>query len=192
MTDAPTQALPASAPVSAWIDRWLARVSVGDRVLDFASGRGRNMRRALEQGATVLAVDIDSQAVAGIDPRADRRVCDLEATPWPLQRGAWDVVIVANYLFRPRFALLADLLAPGGALLYETFAQGNERYGRPASPEYLLRDGELLERARQAGLSVIAYEAGFTERPRPARVQRLCAVRPPVDERRWQLDLRVG
>lgn len=173
---------PASSP---WILRWLDRVPRGASVLDFAAGSGRHARAAAERGLRVLAVDRDGQALARItdgqaagSPDIRLRVADLESGPWPFAaHERFDAVVVANYLFRPRFALLASLVAPRGLLVYETFAQGNERYGRPSNPDFLLAPGELLERAQRAGLTVLGYETGVVERPSPAVIQHLCAIR---------------
>ncbi len=115
------------------------------------------------------------------------RVVDLESGPWPFNGERFDAVVVANYLFRPRFDLLASLIAPGGLLVYETFARGNERYGRPSNPAFLLETGELLDRSRRAGLTVLAYETGLAQRPAPALVQRVCAVRSRAAEAVWPL-----
>lgn len=174
-------------------------------MLDFAAGSGRHAFAAAGRGLRVLAVDRDAPSLArigeaaggatrppsGADARVgtpiEVRVADLESGAWPFgAHERFDAVVVANYLFRPRFALLAALVAPGGRLIYETFARGNERYGRPSNPDYLLAPGELLERTRWAGLTVLGYESGTLERPSPAVVQRVCAVRtfddgaPPV------------
>jgi len=170
----------------------------GDTVLDFAAGSGRHALAACERGLQVLAVDRDAQALARLREEQARdgaagarqpetrarggrislRVADLEAGPWPFAaHERFDAVIVANYLFRPRFALLASLVAPRGLLVYETFAQGNERYGRPSNPAFLLAPGELLVRSRRAGLTVLGYETGTVNRPAAAVVQRICATR---------------
>lgn len=86
-------------------------------------------------------------------------------------------MLVTNYLWRPLLPTLLASLAPGGLLLYETFAQGNEAFGRPARPEFLLRPGELLQLC--AGLRVLGYEEGFL--PEPARcVQRIAAIQTPA------------
>ena len=150
-------------------------------MLDFAAGGGRHALLAHSLGMRVLAVDRDAQA---LEPLAERgveiRVLDLEAGRWQLPLGAFDAVVVANYLFRPRHALLCGLLAPGGLLIHETFAQGNEAFGKPSNPAFLLREGELLERAAAAGLLVLGYESGHATRPKPAIVQRICAARPPL------------
>jgi len=110
----------------------------------------------------------------------DRIATDLEAQPWPFEPSSFDVVICCNYLFRPRLDLLFGLVAPGGRVVYETFALGNERYGRPANPDFLLRAGELFDTARRNGFTVVAFEHGFVPVPKPAIVQRLCAIRPPA------------
>lgn len=180
---------------SAWIVRWLARLPAGARVLDFASGSGRHALEAARLGLRVLAADRDSQALdrlvaradTGIAARIEVRVVDLESGPWPFNGERFDAVVVANYLFRPRFDLLASLIAPGGLLVYETFARGNERYGRPSNPAFLLETGELLDRSRRAGLTVLAYETGLAQRPAPALVQRVCAVRSRAAEAVWPL-----
>jgi hypothetical protein len=64
----------------------------------------------------------------------------------------------------------------GGVLLYETFATGNERFGRPSRPDFLLQPGELLELVR-GHLRVMAFEDVQVEVPGPAMVQRLAARR---------------
>jgi SAM-dependent methyltransferase len=162
------------------VRRWLGGLAAGARVLDFAAGRGRHAHLALRQGARVVAADRDEAALAEIDAAVERIATDLEAQPWPFERSAFDVVICCNYLFRPRLDLLFGLVAPGGRMIYETFALGNERYGRPANPDFLLRAGELLDAARRNGFTVAGFEHGFVSVPKPAIVQRLCAVRPPV------------
>ena len=105
---------------------------------------------------------------------------DLEdGSPWPLPGRTFGGVVVANYLWRPVFPALQGSVAPGGALIYETFAIGNETVGRPARPEFLLAAGELLRLA--GGLRIVAYEDGFLEDP-PRFVQRIAAVRPPAGD----------
>jgi SAM-dependent methyltransferase len=175
--------------------RWLPLLAPGSRVLDLACGSGRHALAALAQGHEVLAVDRDAQALAGLARLAERpsgglaggrsgtlATCrlDLEQGPWSLPAGSFDAVIVTNYLFRPRFALACGLLAPGGLLIHETFARGNERYGRPANPDFLLGEGELIVRTQAAGLVVCGYESGRVAVPKPAVVQRVCAARPPA------------
>ena len=91
--------------------------------------------------------------------------------------------MVTNYLYRPTLAATLASLAPGGILIYETFARGNERYGKPSNPDFLLEPDELLQLAMLATppLRVVAFEQGYVDSPAPAMVQRLCAVRPAED-----------
>jgi hypothetical protein len=112
-------------------------------------------------------------------PRITPRCTDLEGGPWPFEGQTFDGIVVANYLHRPLFPRLLEALAPGGVLIYETFAAGNERFGKPSNPAFLLKPGELLEAVR-GHLDVIAYEALEVSEPRPAVVQRICAVKPAV------------
>lgn len=127
-------------------------------------------------GREVIGVDRDRAALAGLaGVRRVHRVCaDIEAAPWPFAAGCFGAVIVTNYLHRPLFPVLRAALVPGGVLIYETFAAGNERHGRPANPDFLLAPGELLRASE--GLRVLAYEDCYVQRPKPALVQRVCAI----------------
>jgi len=162
---------------SAWVQCWAARIPVGGRVLDVACGGGRHARYLAGLGHRVEAVDHDAQALSGLAgvTGVHARVADLEGAAWPYADGEFDAVVVTNYLHRPLFASLLAALAPGGALIYETFALGNERYGRPRNPDFLLQPGELL-RVAHGRLEVIAYENRAVEAPRPALLQRMCAL----------------
>jgi len=161
---------------SPWVQRWAHLVAPGARVLDVACGQGRHTRFFAEHGAQVDAVDRDAAAAATLSDLSNARflAADIEAGPWPYHGGLFDAVIVTNYLHRPLFATLIAALAPSGVLIYETFALGNERHGRPSNPAFLLSPGELLQRC--ASLRVVAYEDGEIESPRPARIQRICAL----------------
>ncbi|SAL37789.1 type 12 methyltransferase [Caballeronia peredens] len=169
---------------SAWVARWTHLIAPGGAVLDVAAGSGRHSRWFAARGFSVLAVDRDEQALATLaalapSARIDTLAADLEnGAPWPLPDRTFDAVVVTNYLHRPLFGPLLDALAPGGVLIYETFAAGNASVGKPSNPAFLLEPGELLDAVR-GRLRVVAYEDGFLESPRPAYVQRICAVRAP-------------
>lgn len=170
---------PLGAP-SSWITRWAHLIRPGGRVLDLACGNGRHAAWLAGQGFAVLAVDRDAAAVAGLPANVEGRVADLEQGTWPLADVApLDAIVVTNYLHRPLWPHLVGALAPGGVLLYETFAFGNETVGKPSRPDFLLRPGELLDVAR-GGLRVVGYEDGIVEVPKTAFIQRLCAVREPT------------
>ena len=163
-------------PPSAWVVRWSSLLRPGGDVLDIACGAGRHSRWLARQGFEVFAVDRDP----GLFPDPPEGVvllgADLEAGPWPFPGRRFAGIVVTNYLHRPLLPALADSLESGGLLVYETFAKGNERFGKPSNPEFLLDPGELLEAVR-GRLRVLAYEDLVVESPRPAAVQRLCARR---------------
>jgi SAM-dependent methyltransferase len=163
---------------SPWIKRWAPLVRPGGVVLDLACGQGRHARLFAGRGHPVLAVDRDETALDGLRHIGgiETRVADLEGEAWPFAKQDFAAIVVANYLHRPLLSELIAALAPDGVLIYETFMQGNERYGRPSSPAFLLRPGELLE-CVAGHLSVVAFEQGVLEIPRPAVVQRICATR---------------
>lgn len=173
----PSDVLP---PPSAWVLRFAPLLPAGGSVLDLACGRGRHLRALRDRGLRLRGVDRDAQALEPLRAFADIDVADLEAGPWPYPDGRFDGVIVTNYLWRPLLPKIIDLLAPGGILIYETFALGNECLGSPRNPDFLLRPGELLDAVRPR-LRVIAFEDGSIDLPRPAFVQRICAVRPRGD-----------
>jgi len=165
---------------SPWVVRWSALIPAGASVLDVACGSGRHLRWFAGRGAAVTGVDRDAAALEASRGLGELIVADLENGPWPLPDRTFDAVIVTNYLWRALLPTLVASVAEGGVLVYETFAIGNERYGKPSNPDFLLRPGELLRAAE--GLQIVAYEDGLLDAP-PRCVQRLCAVRagePPV------------
>ena len=170
-----------AAVPSPWVVRFAHLVSPAARVLDVACGGGRHALFFAARGCMVDAVDRDAAlaAVFSDQPRVRFLAADLEGGPWPYPGRRFDAVVVTNYLHRPLFADLLEAIADGGVLLYETFAVGNEAFGRPSNPAHLLAARELLEVVGRR-LHVLAYEDGVVARPRPARVQRLCALRGPV------------
>ncbi|HTR06771.1 MAG TPA: methyltransferase domain-containing protein [Paraburkholderia sp.] len=170
---------PGLAEPSRWVCRWAHLIAPGGAVLDVASGSGRHARWLAGRGHPVTALDRDAAALATLRDVAGVATleCDLERAPWPLAADArFAAVVVTNYLHRPLMPRLIDALAPGGVLIYETFAQGNETVGKPSNPAFLLAPGELLAVCTPA-LRVVAYQDGFLPQPREAYIQRICAVR---------------
>jgi len=148
--------------------------------LDLAAGSGRHTRYFKGLGHAVTAVDRDVSGLADLADDAQISViaADLEGgAPWPLENRQFAGIIVTNYLHRPLFPKLAASLLPGGILIYETFGVGNERFGKPSNPDFLLRPGELLAFAEAEGLVVRAYACGEVTEPRPAMLQRMVSVR---------------
>lgn len=163
-------------PASAWVRRFAPLVPRDGPVLDVACGGGRHLRLFHAAGRSVVGVDLDVQGVADLAGQAGVEIveADIEGGPWPFAGRRFAGIVVTNYLHRPLAPVLLDALDPGGVLIWETFAQGNQRFGRPSCAAFLLRAGELLDLV--AGrLQVIAYEHGEVSSPRAAVVQRICA-----------------
>jgi SAM-dependent methyltransferase len=163
-------------PPSAWVQRWSRWIRPGGAVLDVAAGAGRHARLLARMGFEVDAVDRDKSLFSDPPPNVTLLEADLEDGPWPYAGRRFDAIVVTNYLHRPLLPILVDSLERGGVLIYETFARGNERFGKPSNPAFLLAPGELLEAVR-GKLVVIAYEDLTVEQPKPAAVQRLIARR---------------
>ncbi len=163
---------------SRWVTRFAGLVPASGRILDMACGAGRHTRFFLARGHEVTAVDRDVADVADLRETPDVEIlaADLEGgSPWPFAGRTFAGIVVTNYLYRPLFPHILASLEDGGVLIYETFARGNQQFGRPRNPDHLLASGELLDLA--AGkLLVAAYEHGLVETPRQAIVQRLCAI----------------
>ena len=167
----------AAAP-SDWVVRFAPMIPAGGQVLDLACGGGRHARYLLARGYPVTALDRDIGDVADLAGAAELIQADLEdGGPYPLSGRLFAGIVVTNYLYRPLLPLLVAGIGPGGLLIYETFSEGNERFGKPSNPAFLLRHGELLE-AVGGLLRVLAYEDLTVERPRPAALQRIAAIRP--------------
>jgi SAM-dependent methyltransferase len=162
---------------SEWVARFLGGIPGGGTVLDVACGSGRHARLALARGYRVVGLDRDLSGVADLlgHPSTEWMAADIESgAPFPLRGRTFDGVIVTNYLWRPILPDIVACVGPGGLLIYETFATGQERYGRPSNPDFLLRPGELIEAVRPR-LVPVAYEHATLSGP--ARIgQRIAAV----------------
>ena len=169
----------ALAETSPWVERFASLIPVGGEVLDLACGSGRHVRLLAALGHRVEAVDRDAAALAQLSgvSNISVRVADIEHGPWPYSGRHFSGIVVTNYLYRPLLPLIEGALGKGAVLIYETFMIGNERFGRRTNPDFLLRSQELLDISQAAGLRVVAFEEGEVALPKPAMVQRLCAVR---------------
>ncbi len=160
---------------------WIAaRAAIADpdqTVLDLACGGGRHGRAFLAHGCRVTFVDRDTTGVADLagNPACEILQADLETASWPLNGRTFDLVVVTNYLWRPILPKVFEAVADGGDLLYQTFALGNERFGRPRNPDFLLRPGELTAAAETNGFTILESFEGEVSEPKPAVIQRLHA-----------------
>ena len=171
-------------PPSAWVKRWAhllpSNESVVDhesvQVLDLACGHGRHMQFLAGLGHTVLGVDRNAEALKTASQWGEALQADIENATWPLEGRSFKGVVVTNYLWRDLFPQILNSVAEGGVLIYETFSQGNQAFGKPSRPEFLLQSGELLQLC--SGLRIVAFEEGFV--PSPDRlIQRVVAIRVP-------------
>lgn len=176
---------------SPWVQRWSHLVPAGGEVLDVACGHGRHMRWFAQRNHPVVGVDRSPEAIELVAALGEAVIADIENGPWPFPGRRFAGVVVTNYLWRPVLPRILDCVAPGGVLIYETFARGNETVGKPSRPDFLLQPGELLRACD--GLRVVGFEDGFLDRPERF-VQRIAAVRAlavnPVP--RYRLDPGPG
>jgi SAM-dependent methyltransferase len=166
---------------SDWVERWAHLIQPSQAILDVASGTGRHAKLFADNGCTVTAIDRSSEALQTLrahSPAVRTIEADIENAPWPLLKEGkpelFDGIVVTNYLHRPLMPSLLASLAPNGVLIYETFAVGNEAFGKPSRPDFLLKSKELLLVCKE--LNVVAYEEGFLSEPDRV-VQRVVATK---------------
>lgn len=172
-----------SSAASGWVRRWSHLYKPGQTVLDVACGAGRHMAWFSAQGLLATGIDRSETALAQARAHGHVVLADIENHPWPLQGpdGAqtFDVVVVTNYLWRALLPTIINSVAPGGLLVYETFALGNQAFGKPSNPDFLLRDGELLSACQ--GMTILGFEQGLLREP-PRCVQRIAACKPTTSD----------
>jgi len=171
--------LHATAVPSPWVQRFAAHIPAHATALDLASGSGHNGRWLMGRGLHVTFLDRDVSAIADLAWAEDAEIikADLETGErFPILGRQFDCVVVTNYLWRDILDDICKAVTPGGWLIYETFGTGNEAFGRPRNPDFLLRPGELAETVRDS-FRIIGYEHGQRDIPSPAVIQRLAAIR---------------
>lgn len=164
-----------------WVTRFAPLISSGGTALDLACGNGRHSFLLTKLGFSLTAVDRNTTAISKAKQADNIELieADLEdGSPWPLADRQFDGIVVTNYLHRPLFPTILASLKENGVLIYETFSLGNEKFGRPTNPDFLLKPGELLKVCSEH-LRIVAYEEGLDNNPAPAVKQRLCAVNRP-------------
>jgi len=140
---------PSLAPDS-WVQKYASLIPIGP-VLDLACGNGRHGRYFLALGYPVTLVDKDTSGIddLSIHKNAELMTYDLENsnleknTSWPFKANQFSGIVVTNYLHRPLFSHLKTTVKPGGIIIYKTFFVGNETFGRPRNPNFLLQEDEL-------------------------------------------------
>ena len=168
---------PNGTPISDWVARYASHIRPGGLVLDLACGKGRHSHFLAGRDYEVLAVDRNAEHLAPLAalPNISTQCTDLETGDWTQGSSRFDGIVVINYLHRPLFPHIIAALNPGGTLIYDTFAVGNEQFGKPSNPDFLLTSDELLRECNQ--LEVVAYEHGQFDQPVPSVRQRICATK---------------
>lgn len=148
---------PGTGKPDPWVQRHAELVPSGP-VLDLACGKGRHGRFFLELGYPVTFIDKDISGVTDLFSQdnsphnhspyniANTQLIkhDLENnSPWPFHTNQFSGVVVTNYLHRPLLSQLITTLKPGGIIIYKTFSAGNEQFGKPKNPDFLLKENEL-------------------------------------------------
>ena len=161
-----------------WVECYSSLIPFGKGVLDLACGSGRHTGMLLNNGYQVTAVDIDTTLVKQNFSNKKLNIvkCDLETlSSWPFGKNSFLGIIVVNYLHRPLYSRIMESLEEGGVLIYQTFADGNSRYGKPKNPDYLLKRGEL--KTVFGGMRIISYQHGYLSYPSQSVVQRICCIK---------------
>lgn len=159
---------------SEWLRKYFDIIPKGGTVLDLACGGGRHSTFLSEKGFSVVAVDIDIEAITQEKPEnTDILYANLEADAWPFNAVEFDGIVVVNYLWRSQFSDIKNSLKPGGVVIFDTFMIGNEEYGRPTNSKFLLKSGELKDAF--ADMDIIAFEEGYVDNPSPAMRQSIVA-----------------
>ncbi len=162
---------------SNWVESHRALFLPEEKVLDLACGGGRHSLFLARQGCSVTAVDIDTAAIRSLEaPEIHIVDADLEQDDWPFEPEMFGAILVSNYLWRPLFDPIIATLKPGGIILYETFAVGNEAYGRPKNPNFLLKEGELL--SIFSAFEIMDYYHGTQTTPQTSVRQGIAARKP--------------
>ena len=167
------------AQISAWVRRFYDQIPKTGLILDLAGGSGRHTRFLTQKGFKLLLLDNDiakAKDLQGVENIVLMEYDLEDGSTLPFPKSSFQGVVVTNYLYRPIFPQLLNLLDDGGILIYETFAVGNEKYGRPTNPDYLLKSGELISLV-SSQMRIIAYEECLVGRPAKAYVQRITAAK---------------
>lgn len=170
---------------SDWIMKQIKKIKINKesiKVLDFASGNGRHSIPLANEKTFITAIDKNQDKLDFYkDHKNIRTICfDLETNEkWPLIQNEYDIVLVTNYLYRPRIKDLTYLVNENGYLLYETFSEGNEKFGKPSNTNYLLKENELIYTFKN-DFNLIEYFNGMIKEPKKMMMQRCCLKKKTV------------
>ena len=165
--------------ISPWVREHYKYVKEGGLVLDLACGNGRHGKFLMEKGFKVVFLDLDISQLTGVCNKLVNQIIqhNLEdGSSWPFAPEMFDAVVVTNYLHRPIFKKLISVISCDGLLIYETFAKGNEAFGKPSNPNFLLNPEELIELVRPK-MRVTSFHEGYSNDGRNAIMQKIVAMK---------------
>ncbi len=165
------------AQISEWVKRFYSQIPKNGLILDLAGGSGRHTRFLAQKGFKLILLDNQIAKAKHLQNVENIELMEYNVeggSSLPFLTSSFKGIVVTNYLYRPIFPQLICLLDDGGVLIYETFAVGHEKYGRPTNPDFLLKSGELISRISPQ-MRIIAYEERLITWPAKAYVQRIAA-----------------
>ena len=171
--------IPNNLKPSSWVKKVIENIEPGGSLIDIACGKGRHSVY-LSQKFYVYAVDINNDHLNKLNSFHNLETVyqDLESDEeWKFSKREFNIVLVTNYLFREKILDLFKLVKLNGYIIYETFAIGNEKFGKPTNPKYLLKSEELLKIKPKNFETVEFFEDIIIENSKKSKVQRLLAKR---------------
>lgn len=134
------------------------------KALELACGTGENALFLAKKGFDVDAIDISCTAISIAEEKARREGVNVnflcaDLDEYTLPENTYDLIINFYYLNRSLSNPIVKALKKGGLLIFETYNQKHMIIREDFNPDFLLKDGELLELFR--GLDVLYYREEF-------------------------------
>jgi SAM-dependent methyltransferase len=172
---------------SPWVDRLLARLPAGARVLDAGCGPGRLSRYMVDQGYAVSGIDISPsmvQAARRLVPEADFAVMDMARLRYPARQ--FDGIFAAYSFFHlppervgPALQEFRRVLVPMGSVAFIVKrGQGTHVEASPLVPGetcyvQLWDDGEFAALLESHGFELLEQASAAPDSPEELPFERL-------------------
>ena len=165
-------------PISTWVTYCTNLINKKSKILDVACGSGRHAKFLIQKGHFVTGIDINPKFELNADDQKNNKIIkyDLENNVWPFETDSFDCILVTNYLHRALFPFFIKSVKQNGFIIYETFSLGNEKFGKPSNPDYLLDNNELLNLLKHE-MRIISYQDGIVLNNVQKYVQRVFAIK---------------
>ena len=152
--------------ISNWVRFCMHKTSTRKGLaLDLACGKGRHSLYLSSLGFSVISVDYNEENLNCFKGKNITKLNkDIENKKnWPLKKIKFDLIIVTNFLNRSIFPLITKSIKKGGYLIYETFGEGHQKFGKPKNPDFILNSKELLTLC--SSMELIVYEEVLSINP---------------------------